>query len=161
VYTDKYLLGICLGAQLIGEALGGPFEHSPQREIGVYDVTMTDEGKADPAFSSFPLVFPAGHWHGDMPGLTRDSAVLAVSEGCPRQIVRYTPKVYGFQCHLEFTRESVEGMIANCADELETYKGLPFVELPAALRGHNYPEVNGYLFRFLDAMQSRFEAERS
>ena len=160
IYTDKYLLGVCLGAQLIGEALGGTFDHSPQREIGVFDVTLTDEGRADPVFASFPPVFPSGHWHGDMPGLTRDSAVLAASAGCPRQIVRYTPKVYGFQCHLEFTPDSVEGMIVNSADELEAYKGLPFVESAAALRGHNYAEINGYLFRFLDAVQSRFDAER-
>ncbi|BCY19524.1 MAG: hypothetical protein GYA12_14745 [Chloroflexi bacterium] len=160
IYTDKYVLGVCLGAQLIGEALGGHFDHSPQREIGVFDVTLTDEGKADPVFSSFPPEFPSGHWHGDMPGLTSESAVLAVSKGCPRQIVRYTPKVYGFQCHLEFTRESVEGMIANCGGELEAYNSLPFVQSAAALRSHNYPEINTYLFRFLDAMQSQFEAER-
>ena len=160
VYTNKYVLGVCLGAQLIGEALGGPFEHSPQREIGVFDATLTDEGRADPVFASFPPVFPSGHWHGDMPGLTRDSAVLAASKGCPRQIVRYTPKVYGFQCHLEFTREAVEGMIANCGDELEAYKSLPFVHGAAVLRSHNYTEINMYLYRFLDAMQSQFEAER-
>jgi GMP synthase (glutamine-hydrolysing) len=155
VWTDKYVLGMCLGAQLIGEALGGTFEHSPQREIGVFDVTLTEEGRKDPNFALFPPVFPAGHWHGDMPGLTRDSTILASSEGCPRQIVRYTPRVYGFQCHLEFTPESVEGMIVNGADELEANKSQPFVESATALRSHNYAEVNMYLFRFLDAMQSQ------
>lgn len=95
--SDKAVLGACLGAQLIGEALGAKFDHSPNREIGVFDVTLTEAGKKDPFFSSLPEKFPVGHWHGDMPGLTNDAEILAISEGCPRQIVRYTPKVYGFQ----------------------------------------------------------------
>lgn len=156
----KYLLGICLGAQLIGEALGAKFEHSPHREIGVFDVTLTSDGKKDPIFTTFPAVFPVGHWHGDMPGLTSTTAVLATSKGCPRQVVRYSPKIYGFQCHFEFTPTSIEGMIQNSTKELEQYKSLPFVESAETLRGHNYTAINKLLFKFLDAMQSAYEAEQ-
>ncbi|MEA7543776.1 hypothetical protein ONO12_25665, partial [Salmonella enterica subsp. enterica serovar Montevideo] len=42
-------------------------------------------------------------------GLTDQATVLAESEGCPRQIVQYGNFVYGFQCHMEFTVEAVEG----------------------------------------------------
>ncbi len=161
ISEDKLLLGVCLGAQLIGEALGAKFDHSPNREIGVFDLTLTPDGKKDPIFSTFPDVFPVGHWHGDMPGLTPTTAIVASSEGCPRQIVRYSPKVYGFQCHFEFTRESINGMIDNCSDELERYKSLPYIENAETLRAHEYTPINTRLFLFLDYMQSLHEKENT
>ena len=33
---------------------------------------------------------------------------MASSEGCPRQIVKYSDRVYGFQCHMEFDAEVIE-----------------------------------------------------
>lgn len=154
VNKDKAVLGVCLGAQLIGEALGGKFDHSPNREIGKFEITLTDAGKKDPIFSSFPDKFLVGHWHGDMPGLTSKSEILAYSEGCPRQIVKYTPKVYGFQCHFEFTPEAIEGMIENSTEELEKYKSLPYIQSIETLRSNDYNEMNEYLFKFLDYIES-------
>lgn len=154
INKGKAVLGICLGAQLIGEALGAKFEHSPNREIGVFELTLTDAGKKDPLFSSFPEKFLVGHWHGDMPGLTEDSEILAYSKGCSRQIVRYMPKVYGFQCHFEFTAEAINKMIENCLDELEKYRSLPYIQDASTLRGHDYAQMNDYLYKFLDYMES-------
>lgn len=150
IEQNKILLGVCLGAQFIGEALGAHFDHSPNREIGVFPVSLTEDGKQDPIFSTFPEKFLVGHWHGDMPGLIPDSKVLAVSEGCPRQIVRYAPKIYGFQCHFEFTLDAIEAMIENNAHELEEYKNLPYIETVEQLRSHDYNEMNQFLFTFLD-----------
>ncbi len=148
--NDKLVFGVCLGAQLIGEALDAQFDHSPNREIGIFEITLTEDGKRDDFFSSFPEKFSVGHWHGDMPGLTNEAKILAISEGCPRQIVRYTQKVYGFQCHFEFNSETIEGMIENCSDELEQYKDLPYIQNASRLRSSNYNEMNNYLFKFLD-----------
>ncbi len=150
VDNGKIVLGVCLGAQLIGEALGAKFDHSPNREIGVFEIMLTEEGKKDPIFSTFPEKFSVGHWHGDMPGLTQDAEILAYSAGCPRQVVRYTPRVYGFQCHFEFTPECIESMIANCSHELESYKDLPYIESAEKLRSHDYRTMNELLFRVLD-----------
>ncbi|MCR4328489.1 MAG: gamma-glutamyl-gamma-aminobutyrate hydrolase family protein [Patescibacteria group bacterium] len=150
INQNKILLGVCLGAQLIGEALGGKFGHSPNREIGVFPITLTEDGKQDPIIGKFPEKFLVGHWHGDMPGLTPESKILATSEGCPRQIIRYAPKIYGFQCHFEFTPEAIEGMIENNTHELEGHKGLPYIETAEQLRSHNYAEMNNLLFNFLD-----------
>ncbi len=148
----KTLLGVCLGAQLIGEALGARFDHSPNREIGVFELELTKAGKQDPIIATFPSRFLVGHWHGDMPGLTSDAIVLATSVGCPRQIVRYNPRVYGFQCHFEFTPEAIEGMIQNCGHELEAGNDLPYVQSVQELRKHDYAKMNELLFRFLDYM---------
>ncbi len=148
----KLLLGVCLGAQMIGEALGAKFDHSPNREIGVFEVALTEEGTKDPFFSTIPEKFPVGHWHGDMPGLTSESKILAYSEGCPRQIVRYTPRVYGFQCHFEFTPEAIDGMIQHCGNELEEYANLSYIQDATTLRSNHYEPINQLLFRFLNYM---------
>jgi len=150
VDQGKLLVGVCLGAQMIGQALGAKYEHSPNREIGVFQVEMTEEGIHDRLFKSFPKKFPVGHWHGDIPGLTDKAKVLAHSEGCPRQIVRYTPRIYGFQCHFEFTVEAIEALIENSTEELSQFKDLPYVETPAELRAHDYSKMNELLFGFLD-----------
>ncbi len=151
----KLVFGACLGAQLIGEALGAKFDHSPNREIGVFLIMLTEDGKRDPIVGTFPEKLMVGHWHGDMPGLTADSKILATSEGCSRQIVRYSPTVYGFQCHFEFTPEAIDGMIKNNAHELEAYKGLPYIETAEQLRAHDYSEMNNFLFSFLDKLSNQ------
>lgn len=152
IEADKYLVGVCLGAQMIGEALDAKFEHSPNREIGKFPITLTEDGRKDLNFSSFPETLAVGHWHGDMPGLTPHTKILAQSEGCPRQIVRYSPKIYGFQCHLEFTPPVIDVMIENCSKELEDYKDLPFVQNEETLRKNDYSEMNKFLYYFLDSL---------
>lgn len=152
--ADKKVLGICLGAQMIGQSLGAKVERSPSKEIGVFDVQLTEDAKLDSFFSSLSSKFSSGHWHGDMPGLTQEAKVLAFSEGCPRQIVKYLPKVYCFQCHLEFTTESIKGMIENSGEELEKYKDFPFVWNAEKLIHYDYSKMNDILFQFLDYFES-------
>lgn len=152
IEQHRIVLGICLGAQLLGEACGATFAPSPHQEIGVFDVTLTEAGRRDPKFATFPSTFPVGHWHGDMPGLTPDAVVLATSAGCPRQIVRYRPQVYGFQCHCEFTPPAIDGMIHHCAHELAAYQDVPYVQNARQLRAHDYAGMNQLLFDFLDRL---------
>lgn len=82
--ADKSILGFCLGAQLIGEALGAPTERSPQKEVGVFPIQLTEAGYKDPLLLGISKEIPVVHWHNDMPGLTKEASVLAISEGCPR-----------------------------------------------------------------------------
>lgn len=151
VQKNKKVLGVCLGAQLLGEACGAKFSTSPQKEIGVYPIKLTEAAQNDPIFKHFPQEFLVGHWHNDMPGLTEDAVLLASSEGCPRQIIRYSTHAYGFQCHFEFTEKAINNMIARCAHELENNQEALFIQAPDVLRGHNYSEINKRLFAFLDS----------
>lgn len=150
--AGKVVLGVCLGAQLIGDALGASFEHSPHKEIGIFDLHLTHAAKNDPVFSTFPKTFSVAHWHADMPGLTKEAEILAYSEGCPRQIIRYTPKVYGFQCHFEFTKNAIEQMLEHGGDEVK--RGGQYVQNENVLRQYDYDEMNGKLFSFLDYLQN-------
>ncbi|MBR2666740.1 MAG: HD domain-containing protein [Oscillospiraceae bacterium] len=157
IEAGRVVVGVCLGAQLVGEALGAPYEHSPEKELGSIRVKLTEEGRADPFLRSFPDVFDAGQWHNDMPGLTADSVILAESEGCPRQIVRYGKYVYGFQAHMEFTRE----ILAAGLDDAGGDPGLagPFVQTPDELLAYDYTDMNRLLSAFLDAMMDDYAGQ--
>lgn len=158
IHAGKVVIGICLGSQLIGEALGAPFAHSPQKEIGKFPITLTESGKENEMFSHFGKGLNVGHWHNDMPGLTSDAEIIAYSDGCPRQIVAYSDLVYGFQCHMELTSEVVEGLIAHSDNDLSRAAEFRFVDTPQALRAHDYSEMNEALFAFLDKLQAYYNS---
>ena len=158
IEAGKTVIGVCLGSQLIGEALGAAFCHSPEKEIGKFPVRLTDAGKANPLFEDFGHELNVGHWHNDMPGLTPQANVLAYSEGCPRQIVQYGERVYGFQCHMELTPEVVELLIEHSQNDLRRAAEFRFVETAEKLRSHDYQEMNQVLFSFLDKLVAQREA---
>ena len=118
---------------------------------------LTEEGKADPFFSGFPAVFDAGEWHNDMPGLTGESVILAESDGCPRQIVRYGKYVYGFQTHMEFTHEIIAAGLQDVGGDIwETGR---FIQKADQLLEYDYTAMNRLLSTFLDAMMAEFKRE--
>ncbi len=152
--AGRAVIGVCLGAQLLGQALGARYAHSPEKEIGPVRAWLTEEGRRDPFLKGFPAVFDAGAWHNDMPGLTEGAAILAASEGCPRQIVRYGKYVYGFQTHMEFTHEIVEAGLRETAGALPA--GGRFVQTPEALLAYDYTDMNRLLSSFLDALAEEY-----
>lgn len=160
IKKNKIVIGVCLGSQLIGEALGANFAHSPEREIGKFPITLTDIGKNHPLFSHFGSQLEVGHWHNDMPGLTDSAKIIAYSEGCPRQIIEYGKFVYGFQCHMEFNHEVIELLIENSAKEIETANEYRYVDSPEILRNHNYDDMNEKLYLFLDKLQDLYLSEK-
>ncbi|MXP00665.1 glutamine amidotransferase [Altererythrobacter xixiisoli] len=152
IAAGKAVIGVCLGAQLMGKALGAAHSHSPEKEIGKFPITLTPAGIAHPLFADFPATLEVGHWHNDMPGLTDDAVVIATSAGCPRQIIEYGPLAYGFQCHMELTPGVVEMLIAASAEELAAGIAHRFVDQPDALRAHDWGEMNETLYGFLDRL---------
>ncbi len=156
INAGKVVLGVCLGAQLIGEALGAHYEHSPEREIGKFPIKLTKYANTHPLFENFGSVLEVGHWHNDMPGLTPDSKIIAHSEGCPRQIVAYGDLVFGFQCHMELTKEVVALLIEN--DDLSEATNYRFVDYPEVLLNHDYDKMNEKLYEFLDKLMKAYQA---
>lgn len=157
IHTGKAVVGVCLGSQLIGEALEATYEPSPEKEIGVFGIQLTQDGLADQKVRHFGEFLSVGHWHNDMPGLSPASQVLAVSAGCPRQIVRYTDLVYGFQCHMELNSEVVELLIQAEKDLLRKSKLHRFVQTPYQIRSYDYTEMNNKLFQFLDHLEAAYQ----
>jgi len=144
---NKAVLGVCLGAQIIGESLGAKTERSPNKEIGVYPIQLTKDGECDPIFKAFPQSFDVMHWHNDMPGMPEGAVLLAYSEGCPRQVIRYGDRVYGLQCHMEMTNELVKGMTEHCAEDLKSGK---YIQETKKLLANDLSEINRKMIFILD-----------
>ncbi|WP_010178023.1 glutamine amidotransferase-related protein [Aquimarina agarilytica] len=147
---NKIVIGICLGAQMIGQSLGAPVLSSPNTEIGIFEICKTESGKKNKLFSHLPNTLNVGHWHGDMANLTDTSEVIAYSKGCPNQIIKYGEFVYGFQCHLEFTSESIKTLILNSTKELETLKNKTYVQTADQIENYNFEEMNSILTLFIE-----------
>lgn len=147
IKLNKRLVGVCLGAQLIGEALGAKTERSPNREIGCYPLEMLEAANNDPVFGTMPKLLDVMHWHSDMPGIAEGATLIAKSAGCPRQIYRYGDRIYGFQCHFELTKTLVTSMIESCPDDL---KPAQYVMTKEQLMNINYAEINARMDSVLD-----------
>ena len=89
-----------------------------------------------------------------MPGLTDEAVVLATSKGCPRQIIRFAPKHYAFQAHLEFDREVVGLLIVADGREnvAEQSQARTYVQHPDKIEAADFSEMNAKLFDFLDSL---------
>lgn len=149
ISENKPILGFCLGAQIIGEALGGKTIKSPEKEIGVFPIMLTKEGTEDPLTKKLPVKFPVIHWHNDMPGETENSVILAYSEGCPRQIIRYDEFIYGFQCHMEITKTGIKTMIDACPEDFASSR---FTQSPSYLLQQEYEPINQTMLQVLDRL---------
>lgn len=145
IAADKFVLGICLGAQLLGEALGAKAARSPYPERGVYPVMLTQAGLTDRIFKHFPLEFEALHWHEDMAGLPDGAELLAQSAGCPQQAFRYSDKVYGLQFHLELNRTDLIKIIERHPDIPQS----PYSQLASDMLTNNIENINSFMQKFL------------
>lgn len=108
VEQDMSILGICLGAQLLAKALGGSVSRNETREIGWYDVEMSEAGLADPVLSTFAPRQEVFQWHEDGISLPPGIDVLAGSPASPVQAFRHGEHAYGFQFHLEVNAPLIE-----------------------------------------------------
>ena len=116
VLAGKRVLGVCLGAQLIADTLGGKVYQNDHREIGWFPVTAVPEGKDSPfAFPASTVVF---HWHGDTFSLPPGGVWLARSAGCEHQAFAVGAHVLGLQFHVEMKPLDVARIAKKCAGEL-------------------------------------------
>jgi GMP synthase-like glutamine amidotransferase len=112
----KRVLGMCLGAQLAADVLGGKVSRNPEREIGWFDVSLSAEAGTSGIFDGFPPRFPAFHWHEDTFSVPPGAQLLMSSEACPNQGYSWGGgQVVGLQFHLEVRREDVEIWLSDGA----------------------------------------------
>jgi GMP synthase-like glutamine amidotransferase len=99
------VLGVCLGAQLLARALGAGVFRGEHAEVGLGEVELTREGRADPILGPAGSPLPVLHWHQDTFDLPEGAVRLAGSHHYPNQAFRVGPLAYGLQFHVELDRE--------------------------------------------------------
>ena len=117
IKANKQVLGVCLGAQMIAHVLGARVYRGKQKEIGWYEVTLTDEGMKDPCISQLAAdgknAAQVFQWHGDTFDLPRGAVRLASSSLYPNQAFRFSNHVYALQFHIEVTPSIVREWLKN------------------------------------------------
>ena len=122
IRAGKPILGICLGAQLLADVLGGKVFQNPVKEIGWFPVRVFD--RAAP-FAAFPEQLTVMHWHGDTFTIPGGARRVAESEACANQAFVHGDRVVGLQFHIELEKVGVEDLTAASLDEADR---APFIQ---------------------------------
>ena len=133
------VLGVCLGAQIIANAMGAEVFPNLHKEIGWFPVHAAPVSHIDtPARAhtksastrapgipdvkdsifSFPPSATVFHWHGETFGLPTGAVLLASSSASTNQAFQLGKRVIGLQFHLETTPDSARDIVENCRGEL-------------------------------------------
>jgi GMP synthase-like glutamine amidotransferase len=123
---ERPFLGLCLGHQLLADALGGTCGPQGSPEIGILDVELTRSGLADPIFAGMPKTQKCLQWHSVRVAQAPEGAdVLASSGACAIQAMRIGRHAWSMQYHVEIEPETVDnwGAVPAYRQALETTLG--------------------------------------
>ncbi|MDA0990666.1 MAG: type 1 glutamine amidotransferase [Verrucomicrobia bacterium] len=145
------VIGVCLGAQLIADALGATVSPQPVKEIGWYPVQK--ESDCDLLDGVASAMLPL-HWHGEAFTLPAGAIRLFSSEACAQQGFLYGDRILGLQFHLEMQQPWLRALIARSAGDL---KPGPFVQAASVMLAdaERFERANAILHGILDKLASR------
>ncbi|HEX8505637.1 MAG TPA: type 1 glutamine amidotransferase [Hymenobacter sp.] len=110
--TGKVTLAICLGAQLVAEALGAEVRPNHEPEIGFWTVRFSAKSLEHPLLRGWPEKAAVLHWHLDTFTVPPGAMRVGMSAGCATQGFVWGDGVIGLQFHPEMTVEMVEKLMA-------------------------------------------------
>jgi GMP synthase (glutamine-hydrolysing) len=153
---DRPFLGICLGAQMLVNHLGGRVHAHRDGlvEIGWYPLKATEDGKA---LMHWPEMVYQFHREGF--SLPDGATLLATAENYPNQAFRYGNNAWGIQFHAELTRVMMQRWVVHGAHRFE---------LPGAQPGRDHlggrmiwdTHLKRWLDEFLDKIFGKPQVRR-
>ena len=138
-------LGVCLGHQLLADALGGRVETMPEPEVGIMTVELTEAGREDPLLAGLDPSVTCLQWHGcAVTAMPEGGVSLASSPLCAVQAFRIGRHAYGLQYHVELTPTTVSdwGDVPAYQDSLERALGPDGLAPFAAETARHMPSFN-------------------
>ena len=102
-------LGVCLGHQLLADALGGEVGPATAPEVGIYEVQKTTVGELSPFLVDLPNTMKCLQWHGaEVKQPPNGASVLATSPTCRVQALSYGYKALSTQYHTEISTITID-----------------------------------------------------
>lgn len=147
----KIILGICLGAQLLADALGAKIYANRHKEIGWFNVRKFKTGQQSGWDTLFPDTIEAFHWHGDTFDIPAGAEHFLQSAGCKNQGFALGERILALQFHLEITKSGAESLIIQCGHEIDNGR---FCQKPEMMLANSdrFEKINLLMFRILDRM---------
>jgi GMP synthase-like glutamine amidotransferase len=153
----KFVLGVCLGSQLLAEVLGTTVYRNRVKEIGWFPIRLQPDKLGLFCNFGLPAALDVLHWHGETYNLPPGCTHLAESEGCAVQAFEH-PSALGLQFHLEVTADGLSELISHCGNEIGAG---PYEQPPdAILSGQNAhgERAKAALYAILDNIERRVAA---
>ena len=149
IIKGKIVLGVCLGAQLIANALGARVYPNREKEIGWFPIEQLVQRETTGLKNIFPPQLEVFHWHGDTFDLPPHAVHLARSEGCDNQAFCIGERVLGLQFHLEATPFTVTSLIEQCRHDLVPGR---YIQSEAEMLSvpSRFQRINGVMDALLD-----------
>lgn len=102
-------LGICLGHQLLAEAMGGKVDKTPCHEVGLFDVYPTLDGQNHPLLTNLPNPSSWVNVHfAEVTRAPKRAVVLAESKVCRNHLMQVGQHAYSCQFHPEVCAHTVD-----------------------------------------------------
>ena len=118
--AGKPAIGVCLGGQLIANALGASVSRNSQQELGWMDVGRASNIPDD--YFKIPEKVNILQWHSESFEIPKGGVRLAENPICPNQLYQIGRNVLGFQFHPEITPHALQLLIEQ-EEESAKFKG--------------------------------------
>jgi len=143
------VLGICLGSQLIADAMNAQVFKNEHEEVGWLEVDVDEKNLPEKFKGIFPERFKTFHWHGDTFNMPDGIKGFVSSKATANQAF-ITENIAAFQFHMEMNPEGVIALIEH--NETLFEEDLPFVQKPGQMLHMNeiHESNRKILFQFLD-----------